>query len=259
MADSPISICCLSSGSKGNATWVSDGENHLLIDAGLSGKVIAQRMETRELSPEGLTALLVTHEHIDHVKGIGVMARRYNLPVYINEATLNACTHIIGAVPDIRLFSCGHPFHIGRMRVHPFAISHDAADPVGFTIRNDTAKIGVVTDLGIAPHMIRERLKDAGVIMIESNHDPDLLMTGPYPWPLKQRVKSRLGHLSNPDAADFLASLMHRDVKHVILAHLSEENNRPDLAAECGQAGIGSHNAKLTVAAQEAAGPILTA
>lgn len=225
-----LEFCVLASGSKGNATYVSDGATAVLVDAGLSGVEIQRRMARRGLSPADLSAILVTHEHGDHVSGVGVLARRFGLPVYLSPGTAEALNGRLGKIPDLRRFRPGEAFSLGGLAVHPFATSHDAADPVGFTLQAGGRRLGIATDLGVATNLVRHHLRDCSAVILETNHDPDLLMNGPYPWHLKQRVRGRSGHLSNGDARDLLLDILHARLVHVVLGHLSEENNRPELA-----------------------------
>jgi len=155
-----------------------------------------------------------------------VLSRRFNLPVYITQATHKACTGL-GKIENLRFFRCGEAFCIGNIVFHPFATCHDAADPVGFTIQYNGYKIGIATDLGIVTALVKEKLKNCNILYLESNHDPDMLINGPYPWHLKQRIKGRTGHLSNIEAGKLVAELRDKCLKHIILAHLSEENNHP--------------------------------
>ena len=231
-AQCALSICVLASGSKGNAIYVSDGHCAILVDAGLSGIQIEQRMRAAGLDIRTLKAIVVSHEHSDHIRGVGVLSRRYDLPVYISRETATAATAQLGAIQRTQYFTTGQPFAIDHLTVHPFALSHDAADPAGFTIARDGHKIGIATDLGIATGMVRQHLKSCALLVLEANHDPTMLIEGPYPWPLKQRIKSRAGHLSNHDTCALLDELKHAGLHHVILAHLSATNNTPEVALE---------------------------
>jgi phosphoribosyl 1,2-cyclic phosphodiesterase len=251
-----LDICMLASGSKGNALYVSDGSTSILVDAGLSGIETERRMNAVGISPEDLDAIVVSHEHSDHIHGVGVLSRRYRLPVYINTKTEKASPQV-GRMHARRHFRCGSPFKIKALTIHPFSLSHDAKDPVGFTIRRNHIKIGVATDLGIATSVVKTHLKDCGLLVVEANHDPVMLENGPYPWPLKQRIKSRAGHLSNQDSKRLLQELLHDRLQYIILAHLSEKNNTPEKALnEIGPA-LNNNRARLTVADQHRCGPLL--
>jgi len=181
------------------------------------------------LQPGRLTAVLVSHEHRDHVAGVGPLARRYRLPVYLNKATLSATQGQLGRI-ETRHFKTGEGFELDGLAVHPFSISHDAADPVGFTFIFKGIKLGLATDLGVATNLVKTHLTSCRALILESNHDPRMLLDGPYPWNLKQRVQGRRGHLSNEDAAKVLDEVRHAALARVVLAHLSETNNLPDKA-----------------------------
>jgi phosphoribosyl 1,2-cyclic phosphodiesterase len=245
-----LSVSILASGSKGNAIRISDGQTSILLDAGLSGIEIERRLKNADHGIDNIDAILVSHEHSDHVKGVGILARRFKLPVYISAETQKASVHLLGSLPETVHFQCGHAFNINTLAVRPFSLSHDAADPAGFTISKDNIKIGIATDLGIATTMVKSHLKGCNALIIEANHDPDMLIKGPYPWPLKQRVKGRTGHLSNSESGLLIKELLHEKLTCVILAHLSETNNTPEKALnEVGQA-LQQARTKLFVATQ---------
>ena len=245
-----IAICVLASGSKGNSTYISNGHTGILFDAGLSGIEIERRLKSRGLSTDSLQAIVVSHEHADHVSGVGVLSRRYGLPVYINRKTAGAAANI-GKVHQTVYFECGEEFNIGSLRIHPFSLSHDAADTAGFTVSRNGIKIGLATDLGIATAMVAEHLKYCRALILEANHDPKMLIDGPYPWPLKQRIQGRRGHLSNSDTKSLLSKIIHPNLEHVILAHLSETNNTPDRALDCLTSALTNLRTHLAVAIQE--------
>ena len=185
------------------------------------------------------------------------MSRRFGLTVHISHGTWQASRDALGKLTDVCPFSCGHPFSIGDLAIHPFSISHDAIDPAGFTIGCNGAKVGVATDLGIVTGVVRTHLQACNALILEANHDPQMLIDGPYPWPLKQRIRGRSGHLSNDDAASLLATLYHDRLAHVILAHLSEENNTADKAKKTMQTVINGHLTKIHVASQSAGTRVL--
>ena len=221
----------LASGSKGNAVWIEAGDEAILIDCGLSGKEVRRRMALAQVDPRKLKAIIVTHEHRDHLHGVGIAARFFKIPVYMNQPTLDVAGPGLGPINPV-LFRTGFDFKIGPFTIHPFSTSHDAADPSGFTFEYGGVALGLATDLGVATSLVRQRLKGCRGLILESNHDPRMLMEGPYPWETKRRVKGRLGHLSNEESAELLDILVHRDLETVILAHLSETNNMPELALE---------------------------
>ena len=253
-----VSVCVLASGSRGNATYISDGRTAILIDAGLSGIEIQRRMAAKGLDPHHLDAILVSHEHSDHVQGVGVLSRRFGLPVYINEGTRQASASALGKLTGHRPFSCGEPFGVGNLTIHPFSISHDAEDPAAFTITCGQTKIGLATDLGIVTGVVQSHLQACDILILEANHDPQMLIDGPYPWPLKQRIRGRSGHLSNQDAASLVSTLQHDRLAHIVLAHLSEENNTPQKARTAVKAVLNGARIGLHVACQSAGSGLLT-
>ena len=255
-SDYNLAICTLASGSKGNATYITDGEKSILIDAGLSGIELKRRLTSRGLRPETLNAIIVTHEHTDHIRGVGILSRRYKLPVYINRKTQKASPQL-GSLHDTIPFECGATFQISDFTIHPFSISHDAEDPAGFTIGRNGTTMAIATDMGIATSMVKEHLKNCALLILEANHDPKMLETGPYPWPLKQRIQSRIGHLSNLESKKLLYELQHENLQHVILAHLSEINNTPQKAFKEITKALTHCKAQLSVADQYESGPVI--
>jgi len=251
-------LCVLASGSRGNAVYIADEKTAVLIDAGLSGVEIERRMASRSLLPERIDAIVVSHEHSDHIHGVGVMARRYGARVYLTESTHQATSGALGKLDDIRHFECGTGFHIGGMAIHPFTTSHDAADPAGFTVSGNGMKIGIATDLGIPTGLIRSHLAECTALVLEANHDPEMLENGPYPWPLKQRILSRSGHLSNEATGELLNALVHPGLMHIILAHLSEQNNTPEKAMNAVRRALGECDVRLTVAVQDTCTELFT-
>ena len=253
-SDYNLSVCMLASGSKGNAIFISSGDTSLLVDAGLSGIEIERRLRSRGFDPKYIDAILVSHEHHDHIQSVGVLSRRYKLPVYINSKTQKTAAPQLGNLYDFKNFECGSMFTIKDLSIHPFSISHDAVDPCGFTFNQNGTKIGIATDLGIATSMVKEHLKGCALLILEANHDEHMLINGPYPWPVKQRIKSRTGHLSNAASKILLNELQHDDLKHVMLAHLSETNNTPQKAVnEVGRV-LTRCKAHLSVASQDKCG-----
>lgn len=297
-----VRFTVLASGSKGNSAVVSGGRTRILVDAGLSCRELFRRMKIAGEDPASLHAIIITHEHQDHVNGLSVMARKLGIPVYFTEAThrawmrwisprrqmtyaqwvemcqkqaaerqagaaaappdpeegeaiaetnaaeqapiADACSPVPEAEPDsesqpkedptwlpaVEYFAAGQPFEIGDIQVSPFTIPHDAADPVGFVFRAEGVRMGFATDLGYVPPNVKAQLAGVDLLLLESNHDLEMLRDGPYPWSVKQRVLSRVGHLSNDATADFLENSYDGQAKYVILAHLSENNNLPELA-----------------------------
>lgn len=224
-------VCLLASGSKGNAVYVESGMSRLLLDAGLAAKELTRRLSGIGVAAEALDALLVSHEHSDHCRGLGPMARRYALPVYLHPETRRALPRL-GVIADHREFEVGDRFTLRNVEVQTFPLTHDAAAPVGYTVESAEGKIGIATDLGIATRLVAERLRGCRVLILEANHDEEMLRDGPYPWPLKQRIRSNHGHLSNPASAELLRGLLWDGLEAVFLAHLSETNNTPALAEQ---------------------------
>ncbi len=247
-----VSLTVLASGSQGNCTVVSSSRTRLLVDAGLSCRELMRRMLACGEDPATLDAVLITHEHADHVAGLRVLARRLKIPIYITGATYQEYWRCArdGAGQRVALerreqFCAGSGFDIGDITVMPFTIPHDAADPVGFTFRADGIKLGICTDLGYLPASVRDHLRGCHILMIESNHDLELLRGGPYPWSVKQRVMSRVGHLSNDALADFLTTDYDGSAEFLILAHLSEQNNHPEIARMTAERALGAQPSLL--------------
>ena len=187
-------------------------------------------MESVGIDADGLDAILVSHEHGDHLQGVGVLARRHQVPVYLTPGTMGACNGQLSKGAECRAMEPGSAFEVGELGIHPFAVPHDAAEPVGFVFRHGGRKAGVATDVGFITALMRQHLMGCNLLVLESNHDPEMLRNGPYPWELKRRISGRSGHLSNEDAGRLLERVMHRGLEEVVLAHLSEKNNSPALA-----------------------------
>ena len=254
--NNPFCICPLASGSKGNSLFISTPDTALLIDAGLSGREIERRMAHVGENPGDLKAIIITHEHSDHIRGAGILSRRFNIPVYVTPRTYSACQGL-GKIHHLNHFECGRSFDVGSIQINPFSISHDASDPAGLTLTFQEKKIGIATDLGVVTGLVREHLKNSMALYLESNHDPDMLIKGPYPWHLKQRIRSRTGHLSNVDARNLVSELLHQDLRHIILAHLSEENNHPHKAVQEVEKGLNGFETALYVAAPDKPGQMI--
>jgi phosphoribosyl 1,2-cyclic phosphodiesterase len=318
-----VRFTVLASGSKGNSTVVTGGRTRILVDAGLSCRELFRRMKLAGEDPETLDAVIVTHEHSDHVSGLAVTARKLGIPVYFTEATHRAwmrwltprrqmtyaqwleqcrrqaaerqaeaeCAQFDAAsetdeseadasdvaecdpvamdaalesaaapdtperppsrkeeptwLPSVEYFQAGEPFEIGDIAVGPFTIPHDAADPVGFVFRTAGVRMALVTDLGYISPNVKAQLKGVDLLLLESNHDLEMLRDGPYPWSVKQRVLSRVGHLSNEAASDFLQNGYDGQAAYVILAHLSESNNLPELARVTAEHALNGHASLL--------------
>ncbi|MGC8792838.1 MAG: MBL fold metallo-hydrolase [Bryobacteraceae bacterium] len=226
--DPIVRLCVLASGSSGNATLVATEHTRLLIDAGLSAREIARRLAAAGETLDRLDAILITHEHTDHISGLPVLGRKIGRPVFLSELTAPAICWD-GEPPPVEIFRAGAHWRIGEIEVTSFSVPHDAADPVGFCLVVEGRKIAVVTDLGYIPDSIRYHIRGAHFLLLESNHDLEMLKVGPYPWPIKQRVMSRQGHLSNDAVARFIRRDLEACTKTLVLGHLSEHNNHPDL------------------------------
>lgn len=263
-----VSVSVLASGSRGNCSLVSSSTTRILVDAGLSGRETFKRLRALGERTEDISAILITHEHSDHVAGLERLAKKLNIPVYLTEGTHHAwnraCRDEEGKLPELpqsEHFFAGRSFRIGDIDVLPFTIPHDAADPVGFTFRVEGVKIGFATDLGYMPVSVRNHLLGSTVLLIESNHDVERLRFGPYPWSVKQRVMSRVGHLSNEALAEFFTNDYDGAAEYVVLAHLSEQNNHPEIARASAEQALrgrqGLWNNRVLLAAQtEAMAPI---
>ncbi|HEX2769755.1 MAG TPA: MBL fold metallo-hydrolase [Geobacteraceae bacterium] len=234
-------VCLLASGSKGNSVFVEAGASRVLIDAGLSAKELLYRLAAIGAEGRELDAILISHEHTDHVRGAGALARKLRIPLLVSHSTCRAGNASIGKTEIIE-FEPGCPFTFNDIWIDPFPITHDACDPVGFMIECGEGKIGIATDLGIATRLVQEKLKGCRALVLESNHDEEMLANGPYPWHLKQRIRSRHGHLSNSDSAALLDEIIHPGLEAVLLAHLSEVNNDPVIALDAATKLVQSRN-----------------
>ena len=228
----PLLFQVLASGSRGNAILVCSRKTRVLVDAGTSCKELVGRLARTPVEAKKLDAVLITHEHSDHVSAVGTFSRKFNLPVYMTRGTLENLPSNIGRCASVTVFGTGRCFEIGDLLIHPFATSHDACEPAGFIIENNGLRLGICTDLGIVTNLVKVRLKGCHGLVLEANHDVGRLLEGPYPWFLKQRIRSAHGHLSNEEACNVLEAVHHEGLRCVILAHLSETNNHPDLVLE---------------------------
>lgn len=218
----------LSSGSKANATYVEGGGKRILVDCGLSGKQAELRLGEIGVDASTLDAIVVSHEHSDHINGVGTLSRRYNLPVFANEQTMQHISKPRGR----EIFTTGQRFCIGDLEIEPFSVVHDAADPVAFALYSEGSKLVLCTDLGRVTTLVREHLKGANAIVLESNHDQEMLQSCSYRWELKQRIASAHGHICNETAGQLLSEIAHPGLLHVVLGHISERSNTPTLALE---------------------------
>jgi phosphoribosyl 1,2-cyclic phosphodiesterase len=227
-----IRFSVLSSGSTGNATLIECESLRILLDAGLSAKRLEFLLTAQGIDPGSLSGVLVTHEHADHVHGLGAFARKHKLPVYANLKTWNALDRTVGDLEEgqRKHFITGETIVFGSMTVESFPISHDAAEPVAYNFYDGQAKLSIATDIGYMSPIVREKIKDADVIVLEANHDIQMLRVGKYPWNIKRRILSDVGHLSNEAAGEALCDVISARTKRVYLAHLSREHNMLDLA-----------------------------
>jgi phosphoribosyl 1,2-cyclic phosphodiesterase len=228
-----VQLTILGSGSGGNCAYLETPETRLLIDAGFSGRQIRRRMATIARAPESVQAILITHEHSDHISGLTGLAAKLQVPVYCNRLTREAIEDQLQIQIDAHLFVTGDSFAIGDVTIDTFPVPHDACDPVGFLVRTCAGNIGFLTDLGHVTKLVVERIRSANVLLLEANHDIKMLQEDPRrPWSLKQRILSRHGHLSNDSAAELVEQIMSTELHRLYLGHLSRECNKPELALQ---------------------------
>lgn len=249
-----LKVCVLASGSAANCIYVSSATTGVLIDAGLSGRETERRFAAMGLPLTAVQAVCLTHEHDDHRAALGVLHQRHGLQLYANAGTIEAVEQG-GKLGDLKwqVFATGVPFTIGDLTIEPFSVPHDSFDPVGFVVTCGASRVGVVTDMGMATNLIRQRLSGCQVLVLESNHDEDMLRNSARPWSLKQRILGRQGHLSNTQAGELLGAVGGPHLRYVFLAHLSADCNRPEVALSTARralaaAGHGHVEVKLTFA-----------
>lgn len=252
-------VACLGSGSGGNAWFVGSRDTRVLIDAGFSGVQTERRLDALGVKPADVRAVVVTHEHRDHTAGAGVVARRWGWPLHMSPATREACRDLLRGGETVRSFEAGEPFPVGGLRFRPFLTCHDAADPLAVTVveRATGLKLGMATDLGRPTGPVRHALSGSHFLVLEANHDERMLRESPYPWSVKQRIGGSRGHLSNRVAAELAADLHHPEMGGVLLAHLSQECNEPELARSTvgGALREAGFTGALHVAGQDTPGP----
>ncbi len=233
-----MTVCPLFSGSSGNSVYISCGGVRILVDAGVTASRVEGALREIGSGPEMIDAILVTHEHVDHVRGIGVLCRKYGIPVYANEGTWNGILQKESGIPArcMRTFFTGEDFYIGGINVRPFAIPHDAMEPVGFSLEHQGLRCGVATDIGHINDTWMDAVSGCQALVLEANHDIGMVERGPYPMRLKRRILGKNGHLNNEDCAKALLTLVQRGTQAVFLSHLSQDNNLPELAYDtvCG-------------------------
>ncbi len=250
----------LASGSSGNAAYVGSGGTRVLIDAGLTAREFERRLSLFDLTIGEMDGIVITHEHADHVAGLAALAGRFGRTIYLTPGTRKAIRSWPKGAKLIE-FEPGRVFTIGSLSVHPFPLSHDAAEPVGFTFGNDAGKVGYVTDLGKVTAPVRDALCGCRILAIEFNHDGAMLRNGPYPLPLKRRILGDEGHLSNDVSADLLRSSAHDGLEWVFLSHLSRTNNRADVAIDAARRALSDADTgriRVQVASQTTAGPFIS-
>ena len=260
-----LKFCSLYSGSSGNSLFVETENTKILVDAGVSSKKIETALSNLEIDPTSIDGILITHEHTDHVQGLGTFAKKFDLPVFVNQKTLDAMPKQKEKIPEknIKKFTIEEKFEIGDMQIKPFAIPHDAANPCGFNIFKDNKKISIATDIGHMTNGVIKNLEDSIFVLLESNYDPEVLKFSRYPYPLKARIAGPIGHLSNESAGKTISHLMQSGLQQAILGHLSKESNFPELAYKTVVDEIIANNQdenslKLGVASRDFPGKLLT-
>ena len=241
----------LGSGSRGNATLVTKGKTAVLIDCGFSAKELEGRLSRLGMAASQLSAIVVTHEHNDHIAGVGALARKYRLPVWLSHGSYGAGQRRLGELPERHTLNCHQPFAIGELELNPYPVPHDAREPCQFVIGDGARRLGILTDAGRTTQHIEQCLSDCDALILECNHDPLMLAEGPYPPALQARVGGSLGHLSNGQAAELLARLVVGRLQHLVAAHISEKNNRPELAAAALSGALGCEPGWVALADQQ--------
>lgn len=234
-------FCPLASGSKGNSLLLATPMTKILIDAGLSLKQLKERLSVLSYRMEDIDAIVVTHEHSDHIRGLESLCKQYSIPILANADTARAICDLLPVQPKFKIFSTGESFQFGDLLFHPFSIQHDTLDPVAFTIHAGDIKFGVCADLGFVTSLVRAHLSECDYLYIESNHEPSMVHASSRPLVYKQRVLGRQGHLSNESCAQLLKDVYHKKLKKVYLAHLSEECNHPEVALKAAKESLSSY------------------
>ncbi len=225
-------FCPLASGSKGNCTYLGTEQTKVLIDAGISTKTLQARLSEINVDLSNIDAILITHEHMDHIQGLKILAYKKGIPIFANHETAKGIVETFHDCPKFKIFSTGETFEFGDLEIHPFSIQHDTLDPVAFTIRVNSLKLGFCTDLGFVTSLVQAQLTDCDYLYVEANHQPSMVYACSRPMIYKQRVLSRSGHLSNEACGNLLAQVYSPKLKHVHLAHLSSECNSPEIALQ---------------------------
>ncbi|NQU12911.1 MAG: MBL fold metallo-hydrolase [Desulfobacteraceae bacterium] len=250
----------LASGSSGNTCYIETGKASVLIDAGLSGRETERRLGLLGVSARNLDALIITHEHSDHIKGAGPLARRFDLPLYINRKTLERGQRTMGNLPKPVIVRTGQTLTIRDLTVETFTKCHDAADPIGLILSFDGTRMGLITDLGRSTRLVVDRLRECNALIVEFNHDQEMLEEGPYPLDLKRRIKGPDGHLSNKQAGDLVRKICHDNLNYLVLAHLSKTNNNPTKAHKEAKEALGESGitrASILISEQDTPSPLI--
>ena len=253
-----LKFSILSSGSGGNSVYIEADGKRILIDAGLSEKKLSQRMAHIDRSLNGLDAVFATHEHTDHIRGMGPLLRKHQLSLYTTEGTYKRACHSLGKLPGFTPIRAGQPVEFGEFIVEPYATPHDAEESVAFVIHYRGLRLGIATDLGKVTAEVTSKLQKLDALLIESNHDVDMLDAGPYPWVTKRRIKSDVGHLSNEACGEILSSVKHSGLRLVVLMHMSETNNHPELARITAHQALGQDTPEMIIAEQNHPTPLMS-
>ena len=229
-----MKFCSISSGSSGNSVYVGSEKTHILIDVGLSGKKIQEGLTEINLTGNDIKAIFITHEHSDHIKGAGILSRKFNLPIYATAGTWKGMEKDLGKISEenIKVIDKNKDIELEDLLIHAYEIPHDANEPVGYSVISNNVKISVATDIGHITEIIKENIKGSSALLLEANHDENMLKVGKYPYQLKRRILGKFGHLSNETSGELLAQILDDKLKYVLLGHLSQENNFPELAYE---------------------------
>ena len=250
----------LASGSRGNSVYVEAEDTKILIDAGLSCRELVRRLDIINARPSSFDALVVTHEHSDHIRGAGPVVRRFDIPLYINDSTFKEGMKSLGTISRQVTVRTGQTLRVNNLEIETFTKCHDAADPMGLIISYNGSRLGIITDLGKSTRLVEERLKNCNALIIEFNHDIDMLDNGSYPLNLKRRIKGRDGHLSNKQAGDLLKNVVCKKLSKVVLAHLSQENNLPEIAYRTAKEALihyGARQPEILISLQDQPMPLM--
>ena len=252
-----IEFSLLGSGSSGNALFVKSDGGKILIDNGLSFKKLSERVHQAGETLDGLQAVFITHEHGDHVNGLGVLSRKMPVPIYVTPSTFNELPSGVGRLENIRHFESGERVHLDPFTITSFRVAHDAADPVSYVVECDGCKLGIATDLGSSSNLVRQRLQNCHALILESNYCHEMIRNSPYPAQIVQRIRSNHGHLSNADMNKLLDDLLHDDLRLVVAVHVSQENNSVDKVRSMTERVLKGHRAELYIADQDKPTPML--